>query len=56
MDPLGTGRKLNVHKTPRASSESLERLLDILCTFNLYPVLRGERGRREIKYQLLTLS
>ena len=32
--PVDTGRKLKVHKTFRG----LERLLDVICTFNLRPV------------------
>ena len=35
---LDVGCKLNVHKTVRRRSG---RLLNILCTFNLYPVSRG---------------
>ena len=37
--PVDTGRKLNVHKT------FIRRpgcLMDVLCTFNLRPVTRGE--------------
>ena len=36
--PLGTGRKLNVHKT---FGRRPGRLLNVLCTFNLRPVSRG---------------
>ena len=36
--PLSTGRRLNVHKTIRRRPG---RLLNILCTFNLYPVFKG---------------
>ena len=36
--PLGTGRKLNVHKTFRRCPGCL---LNVLCTFNLRPVSRG---------------
>ena len=35
MNPVDTGRKLNVQKTFR---RSLGRLLNVLCTFNLLPV------------------
>ena len=35
MDPVDTGRKLDVHETSR-------RLLNVLCTFNLRPVSTGE--------------
>ena len=35
---VGTGRKLNVHKTFR---KRLRRLLNVLCTFNLCPVSTG---------------
>ena len=34
-DPVGTGRKLNVHKTLRRRPG---RLLNVFCTFNLRPV------------------
>ena len=37
--PVDTGRKLNVHKTFRRRPE---RLLNVLCTFNLRPVSMGE--------------
>ena len=36
--PVGTGCKLNVHKTFR---RRLGRLLNVLCTFNLRPVSIG---------------
>ena len=36
--PVDTGRKLNVHKTFRRRPE---RLLNVLCTFNLRPVSTG---------------
>ena len=36
--PVGTGRKLNVHKTFRRRPG---RLLNVLCTFNLRPVSTG---------------
>ena len=36
--PVGTGRKLNVHKTFRGHPG---RLLNVLCTFNLRPVPTG---------------
>ena len=36
--PVDTRRKLNVHKTFR---RRLERLLDVLCTFNVRPVSTG---------------
>ena len=35
MNPVDTGRKLNVQKTFR---RSVGRLLNVLCTFNLLPV------------------
>ena len=38
--PVDTGRKLNVHKTFRRRPG---RLLNVLCTFNLRPVLTGPR-------------
>ena len=44
MDPISTGRKLNVHKTFRRRPE---RLLNVLCTFNLRPVSTGEELRQE---------
>ena len=37
--PVDTGRKLNVHKTFRKRPE---RLLNVLCTFNLRPVSTGK--------------
>ena len=37
--PLDTGCKLNVHKTFRGRPG---RLLNVLCTFNLHPVFRGQ--------------
>ena len=37
--PVDTGRKLNVHKTFRRRPG---RLLNVLYTFNLRPVTRGE--------------
>ena len=39
LDPLDTGRKLNAHKTFRRRPG---RLLNVLCTFNLRPVSRGD--------------
>ena len=39
IDPVDTGRKLNVHKTFRRRPG---RLLNVLCTFNLRPVSTGE--------------
>ena len=38
ISPVGTGRKLNVHKTFRRRPG---RLLNVLCTFNLRPVSIG---------------
>ena len=38
--PLDTGRKLNVHNTFRRRPG---RLLNVLCMFNLRPVLRGKK-------------
>ena len=35
LNPVDTGRRLNVHKTLRRRPE---RLLKVLCTFNLLPV------------------
>ena len=37
--PVDTGRKLNVHKTFKRRPG---RLLNVLCTFNLRPVSKGE--------------
>ena len=37
-NPVDTGRKLKVHKTFRRRAE---RLLNVLCTFNLCPVSTG---------------
>ena len=37
-NPIDTGRKLNVNKTFRRRPR---RLLNVLCTFNLSPLLRG---------------
>ena len=39
LDPVDTGRKLNVHKTFRRRPG---RLLNVLCMFNLRPVSTGE--------------
>ena len=39
-DPVGTGLKLNVHKTFRRHPG---RLLNVLCMFNLRPVPTGGR-------------
>ena len=39
-NPLDTGRKLNVPKTFRRRGS----LLNVLCTFNLRPVSRGEKN------------
>ena len=39
FNPVDTGRKLNVHKMFR---RRLERLLNVLCTFNLRPVSTGK--------------
>ena len=38
LNPLGTGCKLNIHKTFKRRPG---RLLNVLCTFNLRPVSRG---------------
>ena len=38
-NPVDTGRKLNAHKTFRRHPE---RLLNVLCTFNLRPVSTGK--------------
>ena len=44
--PVDTGRKLNVHKTFRRRPE---RLLNVLCTFNLRLVFTGfKEGRISI--------
>ena len=40
IDPVDTGRKLNVHKMFRRRPG---RLLNVLCTFSLRPVSTGER-------------
>ena len=39
MNPVDTGRKLNVHKTFRRRPG---HLLNVLCTFNLHPVSTGK--------------
>ena len=39
INPVDTGRKLNVHKTFRRRPG---RLLNVLCTFNLRPVSTGK--------------
>ena len=39
MDPVDTGRKLNVHNAFRRRPG---RLLDVLCTFNLCPASAQE--------------
>ena len=36
--PVDKGRKLNVHKTFRRRPGHPERLLNVLCTFNLCPL------------------
>ena len=38
IHPVGTGRKLNLHKTFRRRPG---RLLNVLCTFNSHPVSVG---------------
>ena len=43
---LVKGRKFNVHKTFRRCPE---RLLSVLCTFNLRPVFRGILKRLEFE-------
>ena len=42
MNPVDTGRKLNVHKTFRRRPG---RLLNLLCTFNVHPVSTGKTTR-----------
>ena len=42
LNPVDTGRKLNVHKTFRRRPG---RLLNVLCTFNLRPVCTGNEVR-----------
>ena len=44
ISPLGTGCKLNVHKTFRRRPG---RLLNVLCTLSLHPVSRGSAKRRK---------
>ena len=39
MDPVDTGRKLDVHETFRRRPR---RLLNVLCTLSLRPVSTGE--------------
>ena len=39
LNPVDTGRKLNVHKT---FNLRLGRLLNVLCTFNLRPASTGK--------------
>ena len=41
LNPVDTGRKLNVQKTFRRRPG---RLLNVLCTFNLHPVSTGNGG------------
>ena len=43
LNPVDTGRKLNVHKTFRRLPA---RLLNVSCTFNLRPVSTGEVPER----------
>ena len=43
-DPLDIGRQLNVHKTFRRRPGGL---LNVLCTFNLRPVSRGNLIARQ---------
>ena len=42
LNPIDTGRKLNVHKTFRRRPG---RLLNVLCTFSLRPVSTGNEVR-----------
>ena len=44
--PVDTGRKLNVHKTFRKRPE---RLLNVLCTFNLRPVSTGQNPVKHLR-------
>ena len=37
LSPLDTGRKLNVYQTFK---KRVERLLNVVCTFNVGPVFR----------------
>ena len=46
-NPLGAGRKLNVHETFRRRPG---RLLKVLCTFNLHPVSRGKSAKRSVSW------
>ena len=39
LNPVDTGRKLNVHKMFK---RHLGRLLNVLCTFDLHPVSTGK--------------
>ena len=52
VSPLDTGRKLNVHKM---FSRRPGRLLNILCTFNLRPVSRGEADQRPLAKSITDL-
>ena len=49
-NPVGTGRKLYVHKTFRRRSG---RLLNVLYTFNLRPVSTGNI-KIDLKYEMIT--
>ena len=59
INPVDTGRKLNVHKTFRRRPG---RLLNVLCTFNLRPVSTGNlrvlwaKKKRLLKIPLRSLS
>ena len=51
LNPLDTGRKLNVYKTFRRHPG---RLLNVLCTFNLRLVSRGKRFANYYDFQIIT--
>ena len=52
FSPLDTRRKLNEHKL---FSRRPGRLLNILCTFNLRPVSRGEADLRPLAKSITDL-
>ena len=51
INPLDTGCKWNVHKMFRRRPR---RLLNVLCTFYLYPVSRGALRNTLKKYVILS--
>ena len=48
LNPLGTGCKLNIHKTFKRRPG---RLLNVLCTFNLRPVSTGLAASSETYFE-----